>query len=80
MLGIVPRERICVTPDALFGFHAAWRPGFLGFREINRPATRTLLSFYPNPIREWIARNGGLGRETIYLSGRDLADLYRECR
>ena len=80
VLGMVPRDRICVTQNAMFGFHAAWRPGFLGFKVINEPATRTLMSFYPDPIRQWIVRNGGLGRETMYLSGRDLMGIYRECR
>src|SRR5437667_4326203 len=27
VLGIVPRSRICVTPRAALGFHAAWMPG-----------------------------------------------------
>ncbi len=80
VLGIVPRDRICVTPKAVLGFHAAWRPGFLGFELINKPATRTLLSIYPTPIRQWIARNGGLGLQTIYLSGPQLFAMYRQCR
>jgi len=80
VLGIVPTDRICVTPNTVLGFHAAWRPGFLGFRVINDPATRTLWSFYPNPIRQWIARNGGLGFTTIYLSGAELFAMYRQCR
>lgn len=80
VLGIVPRDRICVTPNAMLGFHAAWRPGFLGIRVINEPATRTLLSFYPDAIRQWIASNGGLGTEMMYLSGSDLSAMYRECR
>jgi hypothetical protein len=80
VLGIVPRDRICVTPNAVLGFHAAWRPGFLGMRVINEPATRTLLSFYPNSIRQWIARSGGLGADMMFLSGPDLFALYRQCR
>ena len=80
VLGIVPARRICVTRNARLGFHAAWRPGFLGLRVINEPANRTLMSFYPVPIRQWIARNGGLGTQMIYLSGPDLMALYRECR
>jgi hypothetical protein len=80
VLGIVPSDRICVTPNAVLGFHAAWRPGFLGLKVINDPATRTLMSFYPPPIRDWIARNGGLGTETRYLSGPELFALYRQCR
>jgi hypothetical protein len=80
VLGIVRPEQICVTRNAQFGFHAAWRPGFLGFRVINEPATRTLMSFYPDPIRQWIARNGGLGTDMMYLSGRELIGMYRECQ
>src|ERR1700722_5994409 len=80
VLGIVPRDRICVTDNAAFGFHAAYRPGFLGLRIVNEPATRTLMGIYPDAIRQWLARNGGLGSETIYLSGPELFALYRKCR
>jgi hypothetical protein len=80
VLGIVPPDRICVTKNAVLGFHAAWRPGFLDLPVINAPATRTLLNAYPPPIRQWIARNGGLTDKMLYLSGRDLLALYRECR
>src|SRR6266550_2950639 len=27
ILGVIPHERICVTPRAKLGFHAAWNPG-----------------------------------------------------
>jgi hypothetical protein len=80
VFGIVPHDRICVTPKAVIGFHAAWRPGFLGFEVINDPATRTLWSLYPTSIRRWIARNGGLGLQMIYLSGPELFAMYRQCR
>jgi hypothetical protein len=80
VLGIVPANRICVTANALLGFHAAWRPGFLGFEVINDPATRTLFNIYPIPIRQWIARNGGLGLTMIYLSGPELFAMYRQCQ
>jgi hypothetical protein len=80
VLGIVSRDRICVTENATLGFHAAYRPGFLGIRVVNEPATRTLMSIYPDAIRQWLARNGGLGTETIYLSGPELFALYRKCR
>jgi hypothetical protein len=80
VLGIVPPRRICVTKNAVLGFHAAWRSNFLGLHVTNEPATRTLMSYYPPPIRQWIARNGGLTDKMLYLSGRDLLALYRECR
>lgn len=79
VLGIVPHDRICVTPKAVLGFHAAWRPGLFGFEIINDPATRTLWNIYPVPIRQWISRNGGLGLATIYLSGPELLSMYRQC-
>ena len=34
LLGVVPRERICATQNARFGFHAAWMPDHDG-----RPVT-----------------------------------------
>jgi hypothetical protein len=80
VLGIVPHDRICVTANAVLGFHAAWRPGFLGFQVVNDPATRTLWNLYPNPVRQWIARNGGLRFDVIYLSGPELFAMYRQCR
>jgi hypothetical protein len=80
VLGIVPHDRICVTPNAVLGFHAAWRPGFLGFEIVNDPGTRTLWNLYPVPIRHWINRNGGLGLTTIYLAGPELFTMYRQCR
>lgn len=80
VLGMVSHDRICVTANAKLGFHAAYRPGFLGFATINDPATRTLWNLYPVPIRQWIARNGGLGLQMIYLSGPELFAMYRQCR
>ena len=80
VLGIVPHDRICVTQNAVLGFHAAWRPGLLGFQVVNDPGTRTLWNIYPAPIRQWISRNGGLGQTTIYLSGPELFAIYRQCR
>jgi len=80
VLGIVPTRRICVTKNAVLGFHAAWRPGFLGLHVTNAPATNTLMSFYPPPVQQWIARNGGLTDQMLYLSGSELMGLFRECR
>lgn len=78
VLGIIPHDRICVTANARLGFHAAYR-GVLWFRVTNDPATRTLMDIYPEPIRRWIARNGGLRSDMIYLSGSQLFALYRKC-
>ena len=80
VLGIIPDDRLCVTPRARFGFHLAWKPGLLGTRVDNRAGTRRLWEFYPNKIRRWILAQGGLSDGLIYLSGRRLRALYPVCR
>ena len=39
LLGVIPRNRICVTPRARLGFHAAWHPGENGRPITSRAAT-----------------------------------------
>jgi hypothetical protein len=79
VLGTVPHDKICVTSHAMLGFHAAWDPGYNG-REITNPqATQTLYSIYPSEVRRWIDRHGGLTPHMIFLSGRELAAMYRPC-
>jgi hypothetical protein len=79
VLGTVPHDKICVTSRAMLGFHAAWDPGSNG-REITNPqATQTLYSIYPFEVRRWIDQHGGLTPHMIFLSGRELAAMYRSC-
>jgi hypothetical protein len=75
----IPRNRICVTPRAVLAFHAAWSPSLKG-AELNKPGTTYLWSHYPPDVRRWIARNGGLRSQTIYLSGRELASMFPTCQ
>src|ERR1700689_3844137 len=72
VLGLVPRDRICVTDNATLGFHAAYRPGFFGSRGVKEAATRTLMSIFPDALRQWLAPQGGFSPEAIYLSGPEL--------
>ena len=79
VLVIVPRSRICVTPRAVFGFHAAKAVDQYG-REYPAPdATRAVAAAYPAPIRKWIKRHGGLTGAPIFLSGRKLAGMVPRC-
>jgi len=79
VLGAVPRDRICVTEQASLGFHAAWEPDSQG-RPVRSPAwTRVLWRNYPRPIRNWIARHGGLTPHMIFLRGHELTALYPLC-
>ena len=43
VLGMVPRERICVTPNARLGFHAAWFPDMDGGRVISASQLRSIV-------------------------------------
>ena len=80
VLIVIPRSRICVTRRAVFGFHAAKAIDQYG-REYPAPeVTREVADAYPPPVRNWIKLHGGLTRAPIFLSGRELADLYPRCR
>src|SRR5712672_3909918 len=60
LLGVIPRNRICVTPRARLGFHAAWHPGGNGQQVTSREATQLLMDIYTENVRSWIASRGGL--------------------
>ena len=79
VLGVIPRERICATQRARFGFHAAWMPDRDG-RPITSPlGTQALWSIYPASVRRWINRQGGLSRKMIFLQGQDLNGIVASC-
>ena len=78
VLGVIPRERICVTPRARLGFHAAWHPTENGI-VTSRSATKLLMEIYPEHVRTWIKSRGGLTRKLLVLSGPELAAMYPTC-
>lgn len=79
ILGLVPRERVCATANARFGFHAAWMPDNDG-RPVTSPlGTQALWNIYPVSVRRWISRHGGLSRKMIYLQGHDLSGIVASC-
>lgn len=79
VLGVIPRERICVTPRARLGFHAAWNPDQYGQPVTSHTATKFLMDIYPEHVRAWIKRKGGLTRKLMVLSGPELAAMYQTC-
>jgi hypothetical protein len=79
VLGAVPHDKICVTSRASLGFHAAWDPGAGGRPVTNVEATHMLYEMYPDTIRRWIARRGGLTPHMIFLRGHQLMSLYKPC-
>jgi hypothetical protein len=80
VLALVPRERICLTRNAVFGFHAAltwqeWRhPG------AGNAGTRVLWELYPESVRKLIAQKGGLSDRMIYLDASELGKSFSRCK
>jgi hypothetical protein len=62
VLGIVPLNRVCVTPRASLGFHMAYydKATTFGVKVTSYAGTADLMSYYPETVKDWIARNGGL--------------------
>ena len=80
ILGVIPRDHLCVTPRARLGFHAAWLPDEAGHPVTSREGTDLLMQNYPQQIRSWIAQRGGLSPHLIYLSGDELTAMYPSCQ
>jgi hypothetical protein len=79
VLGVIPRERICMTGRARLGFHAAWHPAGNGQQVASYGGTQLLMQVYPHKVRSWISRKGGLSGRMMYLQGRELAQMYPTC-
>ena len=69
LLGHIPRERICVTPAASFGFHLAHLP----------QATATLRTAYASDITGWINAHGGLTDTFIWMRAPDTYKYFKKC-
>jgi hypothetical protein len=79
VLSTIPRNRICVTPRAVLGFHSARWVDQSGRVYAAEAETRVVTASYPAGVRAWIKRNGGLRDRPIFLRGRELAALYPRC-
>ena len=65
VLGIVPLNRVCVTPKASLGFHQAYydQGWTFGVKVTSYAGTADLVSYYPPSVKDWIKRQGGLTTE-----------------
>ena len=79
VLGTIPHNKICVTPRATLGFHAAYDFGMDGRTITDREATVMLYSMYPTRVQRWIAARGGLTPQMIFLRGKQLQAMYQPC-
>jgi hypothetical protein len=85
ILGMIPRDRVCVTPYAVFGFHAAFTVDENDNREFSAEGTEEMWLNYPRSVRELLRAHGWPGPNVdqptlIYLTAADLWPLYRYCR
>ena len=82
VLGIVPMSRICVTPRASLGFHQAYYDKALtfGIKVSTAAGTSDLMSYYPDAVKDWIRRNGGLTTEMKKIkNGEELWKIVDPC-
>jgi hypothetical protein len=80
VLMTIPENRICVTRRAVLGFHAARSIDRRGRMYAEPEASRAVEAAYPAPVRNWIARRGGLTSRLLLLRGRELAAIYPRCK
>src|SRR5260221_7548843 len=65
VFGIVPMNKICVTPQASLGFHQAYYDKAFTFviKVTSLDGTSDLMSYDPDTVKDWIRKNGGLTTE-----------------
>jgi hypothetical protein len=80
VLSMLPRQQICVTRRAVFGFHGARLLHEDGRLRPEPRASRFVLQTYPPDVRRWIQRRGGLSSRLLLLRGRELAAMFPSCR
>lgn len=70
LLGHIPRSRICVTPEASFGFHLAK----------TSKGTDLLRAAYASDIKGWIQKHGGLTPDFKWMRAPDTYRYFRKCK
>jgi hypothetical protein len=82
VFGIVPMNKICVTPRASLGFHEAYydKAFTFGIKITSAEGTADLMSYYPSTVKDWIRRNGGLTTEMKKITnGEELWKIVDPC-
>ena len=82
VFGIVPMNKVCVTPRASLGFHQAYydKAFTFGIKVTSSEGTSDLMSYYPQPVKDWIRRNGGLTTEMKKIkNGNELWKIVDPC-
>jgi hypothetical protein len=69
LLGYIPRKNICMTDKGVLGFHLAT----MSF------ATRQLLEVYPDDIKAWIDKHGGLTYQVMWMQAPETYHYFKKC-
>jgi hypothetical protein len=69
LVGYIPRQNICVMPNAHLGFHWA----------TTEFHTQELWNVYPPDIRQWISQHGGLTSQMLWLQAPSIYRYFRKC-
>lgn len=69
LLGHIPRNKICVTSNASFGFHTAKKPEM----------TAVLWNAYGADIKAWINARGGLTPDFKWMRAPDTYKYFKKC-
>ncbi|CAM5366062.1 putative protein OS=Afipia felis OX=1035 GN=NCTC12722_01803 PE=4 SV=1 [Afipia felis] len=82
VFGIVPNSKICVTPRASIGLHQAYydKSFTFGIKVTSMEGTSELMSYYPQSMKDWLRRNGGLTTDMKKIrNGPDLWKIVDPC-
>jgi hypothetical protein len=82
VLGIVPVNRICVTSRASLGFHMPYYDVAAtdGIIVPSYEGAADLMSYYPQAVKDWLKRHGGLTSEIKAIkNGPELLDIVDPC-
>lgn len=81
LMGIIPKERICLTSRSSFGFHQA-ADGETG-QAVPDITKRLNRYFYPKVVKDWIANwekeHGPLTLDVVYMLPDDFKGYYKMC-
>jgi hypothetical protein len=69
LLGQIPCDHICVTPEASFGFRLADMPA----------TTAALWKSYPTDIKLWISEHGRLTQDVFWMRAPDVYRFFSKC-
>ena len=84
IVGEIPTDRVCVTPYAKLGFHAAFTRDAMGGREFSKEGTRILWMIYPPKVRDLLREHGWTSPDVdqpdlIWIEGDELLLLFKPC-